>query len=282
MGGVRPRRSTWRLALAGVTAAAGIAAPAASAQCGETIDLAAQRSAVPGSAPLALGDSVLYDAARPVAAAGFHVNAMVCRTMAQGIVYLQQRAASLPVLVVVALGTNGTVTNSQIETLLHILGPSRGLALVTPKGGDDPSVAGFYRAVAARHRGRIIVLDWERASAGHQDWFAPDGIHLGGAAGIDAFARLVTSALSALPGSPSAGLPGTTPTTAPPTTTTATTATTTFVPPTPPSSPPVPRSTPAHAGGLTAGEREQVARILLDVRLIVSAAVSTGLSLLGT
>jgi hypothetical protein len=83
-----------------------------------------------------------------------------------------------------------TVSGADVNELLRILGPSRGLALVTPKGGDDPSVPAQYRTAARQHPGRILVLDWERVSAGHPDWFAPDGIHLGGSAGISAFARL--------------------------------------------------------------------------------------------
>jgi hypothetical protein len=51
------------------------------------------------------------------------------------------------------------------------------------------------RSAAKRHRGRIIVLDWDRLSAGHGDWFAPDGIHLGGSAGIAAYVGLLASTL---------------------------------------------------------------------------------------
>ena len=282
---VRARRCLGALALVGAVAAAGLGASPAGAQCGETVDVAAQRSVLPGPAPLALGDSVLYDAAAPLAGDGFHVDAMVCRTMAQGIAYLQPRAASLPELVVVALGTNGTVTDAQIDTLLQMLGPTRGLALVTPKGGDSPSVPDLYRAAARRHPGRILVLDWERVSAGHPDWFAPDGIHLGGAAGIDAFARLVAGSLSALPGaSPS---PATTtapaPTTTAPAPTTTTTSTTTVTPTATSSAPPpVAAPQPPRRGTLTAKERDQLRRIILDVRLLVAAAMTQELSLLGT
>jgi hypothetical protein len=292
-----PGRLIGSCGLAVVLSVIALGAESASAQCGETIDLAARHSVVPGPAPLALGDSVLYDAAQPVSGDGFHVNAMVCRTMAQGIAYLQPRAATLPVLVVVALGTNDTVSNAQIDTLLSILGPTRGLALVTPKGGNDPSVPALYRAAARRHQGRILVLDWERLSAGHPDWFAPDGIHLGGAAGIDAFARLIASSLSALPGStpiPATPAPTTVPT---PSTTTSTattprtTATTAPVPatttPVASSTPPVqrpPTSTrpkPGSPASFSAAERGDVGRILLDIRLLVTAAVGKDLSLLG-
>jgi hypothetical protein len=134
---------------------------------------------------------------------------MVCRTMAQGIVYLQDHAASLPVLVVVALGTNGAVTMGQIDELLRIVGSNRLLAMVTPHDGNYAYVPGLIRLAAREHPGQIIVLDWDRLSAGHPEWFAPDGIHLGSTAGINAYARLVASALQAAPASAPASAPTT-------------------------------------------------------------------------
>jgi hypothetical protein len=176
-----------------------LGASRASAQCGETTHVRPQRSLGPGAAPLAIGDSVLYDAAGPLAKYGFEIDAMVCRTMAQGIAVLQAHGPHLPVLVVVALGTNGSVSEEQINQLLAIVGPERLLALVTPHHGDYAYVPGLFRAAGRAHPGRIVVLDWDRLSADHPDWFAPDGIHLGGSAGIEAYARLVASSLQATP-----------------------------------------------------------------------------------
>ena len=203
--------------------------PRASAQCGETTHVSPQHPLGPGPAPLAVGDSVLYDAAGPLAEYGFEIDAMVCRTMAQGIAVLQAHGPHLPVLVVVALGTNGTVSKEQINQLLAIVGPERLLALVTPHHGDYAYVPGLFRAAGRAHPGRIVVLDWDRLSAGHPDWFAPDGIHLGGSAGIEAYARLVASSLQATPTSKS-------------TTTTTSRSTSTSTPP-PPSRT---RSAPTH------------------------------------
>jgi len=174
------------------------AAPA-SAQCGQTINVSPRHSFGPGPPPLAVGDSVLYDAADALSYYGFATNAMVCRTMAQGIVWLEDHAHALPPLVVIALGTNGAVTPEQIDQLLTIVGPSRMLAMVTPHHGNYAYVPGLIRAAGKQHPGRIVVLDWDRLSANHPDWFAPDGIHLGDAAGISAFARLVAGALLAVP-----------------------------------------------------------------------------------
>lgn len=169
--------------------------PPAGSSCGQTIDLPPRRSLGVGGAPLAIGDSVLYDAAQPLADYGFHVNAMICRTTAQGLAWLSDHERTLPVLVVVELGTNGGTSTAQLEQLLTILGPHRIAALVTPHHGTDTVTAALYRYVARHDPYRIELLDWDRISASHPDWFAPDGIHLGGSAGIDAFSRLLASAL---------------------------------------------------------------------------------------
>lgn len=169
--------------------------PALANECGQVITVAPKRSLGPGPPPLAIGDSVLYDAAETLSQYGFETNAMVCRTMAQGIVWLEAHRGGLPELVVVALGTNGAVTDGQIDQLLTILGPERTLALVTPRNGNYAYVPALIRAAAHRLPRRIELLDWDSLSATHPNWFAPDGIHLGGAAGIAAYARLVASAL---------------------------------------------------------------------------------------
>src|ERR1039458_2282559 len=171
-------------------------APAAFAQCGQTITVNPTGSPVAGPPPLVIGDSVLYDAAKVLAADGFAVNAMVCRQMSQGIALLEAKAGTLPHLVVVELGTNGPVTRADIEQLLAILGPSRILALVTPHNGVAPEADTVIRDAGGEYPGHVGVLDWDRDSATHPGWFAPDGVHLGGSAGINAFAQLIETTLS--------------------------------------------------------------------------------------
>jgi hypothetical protein len=51
------------------------------------------------------------------------------------------------------------------------------------------------RSAAERHPGRILLLDWDRLVDNHPDWLAPDGVHLGGSAGITGFAGLLSRAL---------------------------------------------------------------------------------------
>ncbi len=196
------------VALIALLALGGGYAPAAFAQCGRTITVNPTGSPVAGPPPLVIGDSVLYDAAKVLAADGFAVNAMVCRQMSQGIALLEAKAGTLPHLVVVELGTNGPVTRADIEQLLAILGPSRILALVTPHNGVAPEADTVIRDAEVEYAGHVGVLDWDRYSAAHPDWFAPDGVHLGGSAGINAFAQLIETTLpyadaSSTPGSQS-------------------------------------------------------------------------------
>src|SRR5437868_1500514 len=103
--GVVSTAGTAPTATAASTTTAGAVPPPPGSACGQTIDLPPRRSLGIGGAPLAIGDSVLYDAAQPLSAYGFHVDAMVCRTMAQGIAWLVAHEHGLPALVVVALGT---------------------------------------------------------------------------------------------------------------------------------------------------------------------------------
>jgi hypothetical protein len=172
----------------------GRVSPAAAA-CGEDYREAPAQSDIPGGPPLAIGDSVLADAVPELAQDGFEADGMVCRQMSQGIAMLEARASDLPHLVVLALGTNGEVTPAQIARALEILGPGRILALVTPHGSVVPSSPEVIRAAARNDPQRILLLDWDRLASEHPGWLAPDGVHLGDQAGIDAFAQLLAGAL---------------------------------------------------------------------------------------
>jgi len=120
---------------------------------------------------------------------------MVCRQMSQGIELLEQRAQNLPHLVVLALGTNGEVTQQQIDRALAILGPTRLLALVTPHGSVVPSTPDVIRAAAASQPQRILLLEWDQLAEEHPSWLAPDGVHLGGEAGIEGYAQMISTLL---------------------------------------------------------------------------------------
>ncbi len=79
---------------------------------------ATARSGLPGRPPLAIGDSVLLGAAKNVAAVGYEVDVRGCRMYAEGLALLRARARArtLPRLVVIALGTNATISERDLRT----------------------------------------------------------------------------------------------------------------------------------------------------------------------
>jgi hypothetical protein len=173
----------------------GATAPAADAACGGAQHFSPTKLRQPGAPPLAVGDSVMLGAASQLQAAGFEIDVRGCRQMGEGIGLLadRRRAGSLPNVVVVALGTNWTVTTSQIRSALRVLGPDRVLGLVTPPevGGVASSDQAVIRAAGRRWRLRVKVLDWVAHSAGRAwTW---DGMHLR-PEGAAAYARLLSRA----------------------------------------------------------------------------------------
>ena len=117
-----------------------------------------------------------------LAKAGYNVNAHGCRGMEEGLAILRHRHAlgRVPHLVVLALGTDFTISRSQIRRALHYIGPDRKLGLVTPweLGGYAGSDAQNVRDAARAYKKRVVLLDWVRYSRGHGSWFQPDGCHL--------------------------------------------------------------------------------------------------------
>jgi hypothetical protein len=133
-------------------------------------------------------------------ARGFEVDVRGCRQMSEGLSVLRARKRSLPSFVVVALGTNWTVTLDQVRQALRTVGRERVLGLVTPRevGGVRSSDQAVMREAGQRWPNRVRVIDWVRRSVGHSDWFYSDGLHLT-PKGARAMARLVREALSADP-----------------------------------------------------------------------------------
>ena len=89
---------------------------------------------IPGSKVTAIGDSVMLAAAPQLQAAlkGIYIDAAISRQMSAGLAVVQglDDTGLLRSVVVLGLGTNGTVTTGQIRQLLAIIGPHRKLVLV--------------------------------------------------------------------------------------------------------------------------------------------------------
>jgi hypothetical protein len=168
-------------------------APAAQAGCGG-VETASPKHKVAPRPPLAIGDSSMLLALPALARVGYKANARGCRQFAEGLRLLRdtRRSHELPHLVVLALGADASINAGQIQQAKKILGPKRKLGLVTPRetGGGESNDARVIRNAGQRDPRRIKVLDWVHYSAGHSNWFQPDGLHLT-FSGAKAFARLM-------------------------------------------------------------------------------------------
>jgi lysophospholipase L1-like esterase len=148
--------------------------------------------------PLVIGDSTMLLSLDQLAREGYDAEAQGCRQFPAALALLSARKAqgTLPHIVVIALGANGSVTPNDVGVALGLLCCTRLLVLVTPRelGGGSGSDAVVERQEAKRYRSRTLLLDWVQYSEGHPEWFQPDGLHLT-TPGASAFARLLARAL---------------------------------------------------------------------------------------
>lgn len=204
------RRPAWALTLiAFVVATTIVLAPTAGAKsaCGLRATALPTSGVAAGKAPLALGDSVLYDAVSSLSERGFEANGMICRRIDQGLKILatRKKAGTLPKLVVLELGANGVVTKADIAKALEILGPKRSLVMLTPTDDDPPRGvdAKVIKAAAKTWPTRLRVLDWAAKAKAHPEWMAADGVHLANDDGIAGLTTMISETLSRTPTGPS-------------------------------------------------------------------------------
>lgn len=159
-----------------------------------------------------VGDSVMLGAKTTLqnAVPNFYIDAAVSRNASDGISVLQSIAGAgfLGGKVVVGLGTNNGITDSQIDQIASIVASPRKLFLITVKvpQGHESSSNNAIRNGAARYGATLI--DWYANSINHPEYFASDGIHLSGQ-GITAYSNLVLTALgSGLVTTPTPTTPG--------------------------------------------------------------------------
>lgn len=172
------------------------AAPAHALECKDVFSKIRQSDPL---APFVVGDSVTVPAGDYLGEMGFAVDAVACRTFAQGLEVMAARS-TLPDLVVVALGTNGTVSGAELNQALELVGPFARLMLVVGKdigGGADPD-GRLMRAYAEAHADQVSIIDWPAYSSGHNDWFAPDRLHLT-TPGAQGFAQMIGEAVEFAP-----------------------------------------------------------------------------------
>jgi len=156
-------------------------------------------TADPPGGVTAVGDSVMLGASSALRRdiPSIEVDAVVSRQWDAGVaaVGADRDSGRLRPTLVVDLGTNGTVSAAQFDAMVRAAAGSRRIVIVTVRVPRpwETEVNGALRAGVSRTRGTVLV-DWYAASAGHPEWFAPDGYHLE-PAGARAFASLVAAAV---------------------------------------------------------------------------------------
>ncbi|MHA3684300.1 acyltransferase family protein [Leucobacter sp. HY1908] len=149
----------------------------------------------------AVGDSVMLASAPELDAVfpGVSIDAAVSRGMAAGVGIIADSAAqgALRHVLVVGLGTNGTVTTDELEAIRQTAA-GRQLVLVNAYGDRDwiPGVNDTITAFANSYRG-VVVADWQASVTGVEGALAGDEIHPNPSGG-EIYAQSVQRALDEL------------------------------------------------------------------------------------
>jgi peptidoglycan/LPS O-acetylase OafA/YrhL len=156
---------------------------------------------VSGGQVTTVGDSVMLASAAALEAAmpGVYIDAKISRQFQTGLTLIRGLAAAgrLRHVVVVGLGTNGTVTASQLRQLQRAVGPGRELVLVNTFGPQAwEHEVNTALAAAARHGKHTELANWHQAIAARRALLWPDGIHPRPSGGR-LYARVVLAAIKA-------------------------------------------------------------------------------------
>jgi hypothetical protein len=150
----------------------------------------------------AVGDSVMLDYQDPLKSVlpGINVDASVSRQWSDGEQILQTLKADgqLGGDVIVGLGTNGPITDTDFDNMMTILGGASRVVFVNvhvDRPWQDPNNA--VLASGATRYPNVVVADWATLAAQNPGWFGADGTHLAiDGTGADALAQLVATTLS--------------------------------------------------------------------------------------
>jgi hypothetical protein len=174
--------------------------------------MSSSHAAVPGRDITAIGDSVMSASAPALADVlpGIYIDAKPDRQMPAGLSIVRQLAASgkLRPVVVMGLGTNYIVTTSQLQQLLHIIGPHRKLVLINTYVPDGWSKqVNATDAAFIREHPKVVLADWYDTIKNRLNLLWPDQVHPI-VPGTMVYARVVDQAIQATrqpPGPASAG-----------------------------------------------------------------------------
>jgi len=150
----------------------------------------------------AVGDSVMLDYQTPLQAAvpGISVDAAVSRQWDTGISILEQLKAQgqLGAKVVVALSTNGPITDADFDQMMSVLSGASRVVFVNDhvdQPWQDPNNAVLAAGAARYHN--VVIADWATMAAQNPSWFGADGTHLAiNGPGTAQLAALIANKLS--------------------------------------------------------------------------------------
>ena len=150
----------------------------------------------------AVGDSVMLDYEDPLKSAvpGINVDAAVSRQWSDGESILQTLKAGgqLGADVIVGLGTNGPISDSDFDAMMSILGGASRVVFVNvhvDRPWQDPNNA--VLAQGAKRYPNVVVADWATLAAQNPQWFGTDGTHLAiDGPGANALASLIATTLA--------------------------------------------------------------------------------------
>ncbi|MGN6792276.1 MAG: SGNH/GDSL hydrolase family protein [Streptosporangiaceae bacterium] len=152
-----------------------------------------------GGSVTAVGDSIMVASTPALQAAlpGIYIDAAVGRQFSTGLQVIADLKAQgmLRPIVVVGLGTNGTVTAGEISQLFAEIGPDRKLVLVNTFENRpwEQEVNSMLATAANEHRG-VVLADWYTKIEHRTSLLWPDGIHPQ-PAGAVVYAKLLKAAL---------------------------------------------------------------------------------------
>ena len=143
-----------------------------------------------------IGDSVLLgvvDEMLKVFPNGYF-DGKVSRTIVGGKEVMQElkNQGKLSNVLVLALANNGDYIEKRNKDLMEFLG-DREVYWVDAVGADDPKFNEKFREFAKDYP-NLHIIEWEKASQGHPEYFYADGIHLKGD-GIKAYVNTVYNAI---------------------------------------------------------------------------------------
>lgn len=150
----------------------------------------------------AVGDSVMLDYQDPLQTdiPGISVDASVSRQWSDGVQILEELKASgqLGAEVIVGLGTNGPITDSDFDAMMQVLNGASRVVFVNfhvDRPWQDPNNA--VLANGASRYPNVFVADWSTLAAQNPQWFGTDGTHLAiDGPGAMALAMLVASTVA--------------------------------------------------------------------------------------